>query len=299
MNKPTLLVMAAGMGSRYGGLKQIDPLGPQGEIIIDYSIYDAILAGFGKVVFVIKRELLDTFKEVIGDRIAEKGPVEYAFQELTDLPAGFSVPEGREKPWGTGHAIYAARKHIDGAFGIIGSDDFFGRDTFMQLGAFCSKHCKADKLAMVGFRLQNTLTENGTVSRGVCQVENGYMTSVTERTKIFRAADGQTYYTEADGDHPVDENAPVSMNVWAFHSDLFPLMEADLIDFLRQEQSDPLKREYFLPAFVDRLVQQGKVTVQMLDTTSRWYGVTHRADRDSMMTYLASLHQEGVYPPLR
>ena len=299
MEKPTLLIMAAGMGSRYGGLKQIDPLGPHGEIIIDYSVYDAILAGFGKVVFVIKRELLDTFKEVIGDRITEKIPVAYAFQELTDLPGGFSVPEGRERPWGTGHAIYAAREHIHGAFGIIGADDFFGRDTFMQLGAFCAGHCSADKLAMVGFRLQNTLTENGTVSRGVCQVENGFMTSVTERTKIFRAADGNTYYAEADGDHPVEENAPVSMNVWAFHSDLFPLMEQDLCAFLQENTGDPLRREYFLPAFVDRLVQQGKATVQVLDTASRWYGVTHRADREKMAEYLSALHQEGVYPPLR
>lgn len=299
MDKPTLLVMAAGMGSRYGGLKQIDPLGPQGEIIMDYSVYDAMLAGFGKVVFVIKRDLLDTFREVIGDRISQKIPVEYAFQELQDLPAGFSVPTGREKPWGTGHAVYAARSHIHGAFGIIGSDDFFGRDTLMQLGAFCGAHCDRSHLAMVGFRLQNTLTENGTVSRGVCEVQEGFMQSVTERTKLFRGADGRTYYTDEGGDHPVDQNAPVSMNVWAFHSDLFPLMEQDFSDFLAESHPDPLKCEYFLPAFVDRLVQRGQASVQVLDTASRWFGVTHRADKAAMMAYLAELHQEGLYPPLR
>lgn len=299
MNKPTLLVMAAGMGSRYGGLKQIDPLGPQGEIIIDYSVYDAILAGFGKVVFVIKRDLLDTFRQLIGDRLSEKIQVEYAFQELSDLPAGFSVPAGREKPWGTGHAVYAARHLIHGAFGIIGSDDFFGRDTLMQLGAFCADGCDKTHLAMVGFRLQNTLTENGTVSRGVCQVENGYMQSVTERTKLFRAKDGHTYYTEADGDHPVDENAPVSMNVWAFHSELFPAMEQDFIRFLSAAHPDPLKSEFFLPSFVDGLVKGGQATVKMLDTSSHWFGVTHRADKDAMMAHLSSLHAQGLYPALR
>ena len=190
MKKPTLLVLAAGMGSRYGGLKQIDPLGPNGEIIIDYSVHDAILAGFGKVVFVIKKELEETFREVIGSRFEGKIEVAYAYQELTDLPEGFVVPEGRAKPWGTGHAVYAARKELDGPFGVINADDFLGRDSFRRMGTFCAESCDPTHMAMVGFRLSNTLSESGSVSRGVCETEKGFLTSVTERLDIRRDISG-------------------------------------------------------------------------------------------------------------
>ena len=299
MQKPTLLVLAAGMGSRYGGLKQIDPLGPQGEIIMDYSIHDAILAGFGKVVFVIKQELFDTFRQVIGNRFEDKLEVDYAFQQPDDLPAGFSAPEERVKPWGTGHAVYAARTHLQGAFGVIGSDDFFGRDTLMQLGAFCKTGCDERHLAMVGFRVGNTLSENGTVSRGICETEDGFLRSVTERTKIFREDGGRIVYEEEGERYPLEEHTPVSMNVWAMHSALFPRMEEDFARWLAEGTGDPLKREYYLPAFVDRLVREGSVTVRMLDTTSKWFGVTNREDKPGVQQALRAMHENGIYPPLR
>ena len=297
--KPTLLVLAAGMGSRYGGLKQIDPLGPNGEIIIDYSVHDAILAGFGKVVFVIKKELEDTFREVIGSRFEGKIEVAYAYQQPEDLPGGFTVPEGRVKPWGTGHAVYAARKHIEGPFGIIGSDDFFGRDTLMQLGAFCAEHCDGTHLAMVGFRLHNTLSESGSVSRGVCETAEGYLTSVTERLDIRRDCSGVISCVGGDRRLLLQDKTPVSMNVWALHSDLFPVLEEDFTAWLQEGSGDPLKREYYLPAFVDGLVKSGKATVAMLDTTSKWFGVTHKADKPQVQASLQKLHDNGTYPALR
>lgn len=299
MQKPTLLILAAGMGSRYGGLKQIDPLGPNGEIIIDYSVHDAILAGFGKVVFVIKRELQDTFREVIGSRFEGKLDVDYAFQDLNDLPAGFVPPADRIKPLGTGHAVYAARKHLSGPFGVIGSDDFFGRDTLMQLGKFCAESCDSTHLAMVGFRVGNTLSENGTVSRGICETENGFLKSVTERTAICRLENGQIVYRENDEEYPLSDTAPVSMNVWSLHSDLFEIMEKDFADWLREETDNPLKREYYLPAFVDRLVKNGNATVKMLDTASKWFGVTNRSDKEGVQAALKAMHDNGTYPALR
>ncbi|MBQ4577901.1 MAG: nucleotidyltransferase [Clostridia bacterium] len=299
MNKPTLLVLAAGMGSRYGGLKQIDPLGPNGEIIIDYSVHDAILAGFGKVVFVIKKELEETFREVIGSRFEGKIEVAYAYQQAEDLPGGFTVPEGRVKPWGTGHAVYAAREQITGPFGVIGSDDFFGRDTLMQLGKFCAGNCDGQHLAMVGFRLANTISKNGSVSRGVCETEKDFLTSVTERLDIRRDISGVISCVGGDRRLVLKDKTPVSMNVWAMHSDLFPLMEADFTAWLKDGAGDPLKREYYLPAFMDGLVKSGKATVAMLDTTSKWFGVTHRDDKAEVQASLRKLHDDGIYPALR
>ena len=299
MKKPTLLVLAAGMGSRYGGLKQIDPLGPNGEIIIDYSVHDAILAGFGKVVFVIKRELEETFREVIGSRFEGKIQVEYAYQDMNDLPAGFTAPEGRVKPWGTGHAVYAARKHLDGPFGIIGSDDFFGRDTLMQLGKFCAERCDSTHLGMVGFRLANTLSESGSVSRGVCEEKDGYLTTVVERLDIRRDISGVISCAGGDRRLVLKDKAPVSLNVWALHSDVFAVMEEDFTAWLNEGSGDPLKREYYLPAFVDGLVQSGKASVAMMDTTSKWFGVTHQADKPQMQQALKAMHEDGTYPALR
>ena len=299
MQKPTLLVLAAGMGSRYGGLKQIDPLGPHGEIIMDYSVYDAIFAGFGKVVFVIKRELAETFHQMIGSRFAGKLEVAYAFQELSDCPAGAEIPGDRVKPWGTGHAVFAARKQIRGPFAAINADDFLGRDTFLQLGRFCAQHCDGSHAAMVGFRLGNTLSENGTVSRGVCQVRDGYLVSVTEHTAIRREESGAIVCQNEAQPVVLAEDPPVSMNVWALHSDLFPVLEEDFARWLAQPGGDPLKREFYLPAFVDGLVRSGRLSVQVLDTASKWYGVTNRADKEGVQQALAQLHAAGVYPPLR
>ena len=299
MKKPTLLVLAAGMGSRYGGLKQIDPLGPNGEIIIDYSVHDAILAGFGKVVFVIKKELEETFREVIGSRFEGKIEVAYAYQELTDLPEGFVVPEGRAKPWGTGHAVYAARKELDGPFGVINADDFLGRDSFRRMGTFCAESCDPTHMAMVGFRLSNTLSESGSVSRGVCETENGFLTSVTERLDIRRDISGVISCVGGQRRLLLKDKTPVSMNVWAMHSDVFAIMEKDFAQWLEKGEGDPLKREYYLPAFMDGLVKNGYATVAMLDTTSKWFGVTHKADKPQVQASLNKLHEDGIYPALR
>ncbi|MBR5536708.1 MAG: nucleotidyltransferase [Clostridia bacterium] len=299
MNKPTLLVLAAGMGSRYGGLKQIDPLGPNGEIIIDYSVHDAILAGFGKVVFVIKKELEETFREVIGSRFEGKIEVAYAYQQMDDLPGGFTAPEGRVKPWGTGHAVYAARNHISGPFGVINADDFLGRDSFCRMGGFCVEQCDGAHMAMVGFRLANTLSESGSVSRGVCEAENGFLTSVTERLDIRRDYSGVISCTGGDRRLVLQDKTPVSMNVWAMHSDVFSIMEEDFTAWLKNGAGDPLKREYYLPAFMDSLVKTGKASVAMLDTTSKWFGVTHRADKEQVQAALNKLHEDGTYPALR
>lgn len=299
MQTPALLVLAAGMGSRYGGLKQIDPLGPNGEIIIDYSVHDAILAGFSKVVFVIKRELEDTFRQVIGSRFQDRIQVEYAYQDLDDLPGGFAPPAGRTKPWGTGHAVYAARKKLDGPFGIIGSDDFFGRDTLMQLGKFCAGRCDGTHLGMVGFRLCNTLSESGSVSRGVCQAQDGMLVSVTERLDIRRDISGVISCADGDRRLVLADESPVSLNVWALHSDVFPAMEEDFAAWLTEGAGDPMKREYYLPAFVDGLVKTGRASVAMMDTSSKWFGVTHQADKPQMRAALEAMHREGLYPPLR
>ena len=295
MEKPTLLVLAAGMGSRYGGLKQIDPLGPQGEIIMDYSVYDAILAGFDRVVFVIKEELREAFHQAIGSRFDGKVRVDYAFQRLEDLPGGRQVPEGRVKPWGTGHAVLAARERIHGPFGVINADDFLGRDSILRLGQFCAQECTGAHLAMVGFRLGNTLSESGGVSRGVCETKNGHLVSVTERTGI-RTENGTVV---CDGGLTLSPEAPVSMNVWALHSDLFPRMETDFARWLDEGGAAGLKTEFYLPTFVDGLVKDGTADVRVLDTDSQWIGVTYQADKPGVQSALAALHRDGVYPPLR
>ena len=296
MNGPTLVVLAAGMGSRFGGCKQIAPLGPNGEILLDYSVYDAVQAGFSRVVFVIKREMEDTFRALVAGMRTQPAQVSYAFQELSDLPGSFPVPEGRVKPWGTGHAVWAARSQVHGPFGVVGSDDFFGRDTFVKLEGFTSKIAD-DGLCMVGFRLSNTLTAHGSVSRGVCDVRDGLLAGVTERERIYRAPGGQIVYEQDGTLTPLGERTPVSMNVWGFPADAFGRMESDLAAWLAQP-GDPLKREYYLPAFVDRLAQNGaKVTA--LETAAQWHGVTYQADADGVRAALRALHDAGEYPRLR
>ena len=298
MRTPTLLVMAAGLGSRYGGLKQIEPLGPDGEIILDYTLYDAWLAGFRRVVFVIKEELEGTFEEVIGARWRDKMEVCYAYQQFDDLPGGYETPTERSKPWGTGQAVWAARHLLDGPFGVVGSDDFFGRDTLRQLYNFLAGPCAPDRWCMVGFRLGNTLSESGTVARGICETKDGLLVSVTEHTKIARAGDAAVN-TDENGTVTLALDTPVSMNVWGFHSALFAAMEPDFAAWLREESGDPLKREYFLPAFVDRQLKAGAATAAVLDTASRWYGVTYREDREAVMTAFNAMHADGTYPKLK
>jgi len=300
MKKPTLLVLAAGMGSRFGGLKQIEPLGPNGEIIIDYSLYDAVRAGFGRVVFVVKPELLETFKEVIGRRAEGLMEVDYALQDVNMLPEGFACPEGRVKPWGTGHAVLCARDKIDGPFGVINADDFYGRDAYMRLGSFLKDRADGKHMCMVGFPLENTLTENGTVSRGICGVEGGLLTSVTERTSIARQPDGAITYDENGVRSPIPEGSVASMNVWGLDSSVFEPMGEAFKQFLSELGEDKkLKGEFYLPTFVDSLIKAGKIEVEVLKTTSRWYGVTYREDKEGVSAALSRLHENGEYPKLK
>ena len=295
--KPTLLVLAAGMGSRYGGLKQMDGVGPNGEIIMDYSITDAIRAGFGKVVFVIRHSFEQEFKakinaEHFGNRIA----VEYVFQELDNLPAGFSVPEGREKPWGTNHAILMAKDAIHEPFAVINADDFYGADAFKVMGDFLrSLEGQKGKYCMVGYRLENTLSENGTVSRGVCQTDaNGLLVGMTERTAIGRTANG-IEYKDADGSmHPLPADATVSMNLFGFTPDYFAKSEALFVDFLK-EHGQELKSEYYIPFAVNTFIADGRATMTVLKTTAQWFGVTYKEDRPMVVARLAALHAQGVY----
>ena len=295
--KPTLLVLAAGMGSRYGGLKQMDGVGPNGEIILDYSVMDAIRAGFGKVVFVIRHSFADQFKarinaEHYGNRIA----VEYVYQELDKLPAGFSVPEGREKPWGTNHAILMAKDAIHEPFAIINADDFYGRDAFQVMADHLrTLDGKEGSYCMVGYRLENTLSENGTVSRGVCQTDaNGLLVGMTERTAIGRTANG-IEYKDTDGSmHPLPADATVSMNLFGFTPDYFAKSEALFVDFLK-EHGQELKSEYYIPFAVNTFIADGRATMTVLKTTAQWFGVTYKEDRPMVVERLKKLHDQGVY----
>lgn len=301
MNQPVLVVMAAGMGSRYGGLKQIDPVGPHGELIIDYSIYDARRAGFQTVVFIIKHEIEDAFRKAIGDRLSQVMDVRYAFQQLDDLPAGYTVPEGREKPWGTAHAILAARQVVDGPFAVINADDYYGPHAFEALYTYLSQHPDTDRYqyAMVSYPLRNTVTEHGSVARGVCQAdEDGHLLSVTERTRIEKDGD-HARYTEDGGQtwHHLDGDTPVSMNLWGFHHSFLKELEARLPAFLdRALVENPLKGEYFLPSVVSALIDEGRAQVQMLRSQDRWYGVTYKEDHPQVVAALAQMTAEGQYP---
>ncbi len=295
--KPTLFVLAAGMGSRYGGLKQLDGLGPNGETIMDYSIYDAIRAGFGKVVFVIRRVFEADFREKIVSKYADRIPVELVFQELDNLPAGFKVPEGREKPWGTNHAVLMGKDVIHEPFAVINADDYYGRESFQVLADYLkSIEGTEGKYAMVGYRVCNTLSESGSVARGVCETnEQGFLTKVTERTKILREEDGVIRFIEEDGKTALDENTPVSMNMWAFTPDYFRYSEQCFVEFLK-EHGNELKSESYIPSLVDELIHSGKATCRVLDTPSRWFGVTYATDRPQVVEKFAQLVKDGVYP---
>ena len=300
--KPTLFLLAAGMGSRYGGLKQLDGLGPNGETIMDYSIYDAIQAGFGKIVWVIRKDFEEQFRTQILSKYEGQVPCELCFQALDSLPAGFTVPEGRQKPWGTNHAVLMGKDVIKEPFCVINCDDFYGRDAFMQIGKYLSNlpEGSKNKYAMVGFRVCNTLSENGSVARGVCAYnENRHLTDVVERTEILRQADKDNAICYKDGDEwiPLDENVPVSMNMWGFTPDYFDYSEAYFKEFLSDPKNmENLKAEFFIPLMVNKLINDGTATCEVLDTTSVWFGVTYAADRDATVARIQKLVDEGVYP---
>ncbi|MBQ5342013.1 MAG: nucleotidyltransferase [Oscillospiraceae bacterium] len=297
MKKPVLVIMAAGMGSRFGGLKQIAPVDDSGHIIMDYSLYDAKRAGFGKVVFVIKKELEDDFKAAIGNRVSSHFDVSYVFQDINDLPEGFSVPEGRVKPWGTGHAVASCRNVIDAPFAVINADDFYGRSAFDMIYRFLSGGDESGRYGMVGFRLRNTLTENGSVARGQCSVQDGLLTAVTERTEIYPKGDDAEYRAEDGSMVEISGDTVVSMNFWGFSSDMartlwerFPAyLEAGL-------RKDPVRFEYYLPSVVNDQISDGTCTVTVLTCEDSWHGVTYTDDLPDLKKAISQMQEEGTYP---
>ena len=300
MVKPTLLVLAAGMGSRYGSLKQMDGVGPNGEAIIDYSIYDAIRAGFGKVVFVIRHSFEKEFKEMFSpERFGGRIEVDFVFQELDYLPEGFSVPEGREKPWGTNHAVMMGASAVNEPFAVINSDDFYGTDAYRVMGEYLSQLGGATgEYAMIGYEVNKTLSENGTVSRGVCTVdENRFLTSMVERTKIERNAEGTIVFHDLGTDEALAEDTPVSMNFFGFTPDYFAHSEEEFKNFLSSDnaKTNP-KAEFFIPLMVNKLVGNGSARLKVLSTTAQWFGVTYKEDKPMLMAKIEQLIEEGVYP---
>ena len=285
----TLVVMAAGMGSRFGGLKQIEPIGKNGEVILDFSVYDAVEAGFNKVVFVIKHEIEKDFKEIIEKRIAKKVKVEYAYQEIDKLPEGYTAPSDRTKPWGTAHAILCCKDIVKEPFAVINADDYYGKSAFKQIADFLMSN--QDDYSMVGFRLQNTLTENGHVSRGVCEIENGILQSVTERTKIMDCK-----YTEDDGATwiALSPDTVVSMNLWGFTPDIFGYIEEGFKKFLDERINEP-KSEYYLPSVVSSLIERNEKQVKVLIAEDKWYGVTYKEDKEKVVSAIVAKMDNGEY----
>ena len=293
--KPTLVILAAGMGSRYGGLKQLDEIGPNGEAIIDYSLFDAIRAGFGKVVFIIRHDFEEAFKARFDEKLKGKIEVEYVFQDLTDLPDGFSVPEGREKPWGTAHAIRSARNVVTTPFAAINADDFYGKEAYETVAKFLTSNVAADNFAMVGYRMDNTLSENGTVSRGLCVIDdNQNLVDIEELTKISLESDGIFYYKD-EQKKPLKGDETVSMNFWGFHPSLFHFLEEGFVQFLNEKGTE-LKSEFFIPMYVDELIKAGKAKVKVLTSDAAWFGVTYQEDKPVVIDRVKQLISEGKYP---
>ena len=295
--KPTLVVLAAGMGSRYGGLKQVDPVGPSGEAILDYSVFDAIRGGFGKIVFIIRKDFEAEFKEKVGAKYAGVIPVDYCYQDRNDLPAPFVLPEGRTKPWGTAHATRAARDVVREPFAVINADDFYGRDAMAKLGSYLSSVDPASlHFAMVGYRLSLTLSENGSVARGVCQVApDGTLKGVTEMTKLVKAGDFAENREDEANPTKVPLDARVSMNCWGFTPRLFAELEERFVKFLAARGAE-MKSEWYIPFVVDELIKEGKADCQVLPTDSRWFGVTYREDKPFVVAEIQKLVDAGDYP---
>ncbi|MBU3839748.1 MAG: nucleotidyltransferase [Candidatus Ruminococcus intestinipullorum] len=300
MKKPVLVIMAAGMGSRYGGLKQIDPVDNEGNIIMDYSIYDAKRAGFEKVIFIIKKENEAAFQEAIGNRIEQYMDVAYVYQDVQNIPEGFEVPEGRTKPWGTAHAVLSAIHEIEGPFAVINADDYYGRHAFEVIYNYLTTHEDDEKFryTMVGYRLKNTITENGHVSRGICQInEKKELVDITERTRIENRGDFIAY-SEDEGETwvEIDGNRLVSMNMWGFTRSILEEIQKGFSKFLEENlPKNPMKCEYFLPSVVSSLLSQGRATVSVLESEDKWYGITYKEDKPMVVDALQSLKDKGVY----
>ncbi len=299
MKKPVLVIMAAGMGSRYGGLKQIDPVDEYGNIIMDFSVYDAKRAGFEQVVFIIKKENEADFKAAVGNRIEKQMGVSYVFQDLKKIPEGFSVPEGRTKPWGTAHAILCCEEAVDGPFAVINADDFYGREAFRVMYDYLAGHEDDEKyrFAMVGYQVENTLTENGSVARGVCGLDGaGCLLDITERTKIWRQ-DGRIVYEDERGAAvTIPEGTPVSMNLWGFSTGIFKELSLRFPAFLnRALRENPLKGEFYIPSVVDGLIREGRASVRVLRSHDRWFGVTYKEDKEAVAAAIRKLVADGVY----
>ena len=300
MNKPVLVIMAAGMGSRYGGLKQLDPVDNDGHIIMDFSMYDAKRAGFEKVVFIIKHEIEEEFKEHVGKRMEKYMDVAYAYQNIDNIPEGYEVPEGRVKPWGTAHAVYSCMDEIDGPFAVINADDYYGVEAFKLIYDYLSTHADDDKYryTMVGYHLANTVTDNGYVSRGVCETnENGELISVTERTRIEKY-NGGVAYTEDDGNTwvQVPDDTTVSMNMWGLTPEFLDVLEEGFNEFFEKEvPENPLKAEYLIPIFIGELLNKGKMSVKVLKTNDTWYGMTYHEDVEAVRDSFKKMLENGVY----
>lgn len=295
MQKPILVVLAAGMGSRYGGLKQVDPVGPSGEAILDYSVFDAVRGGFGKVVFVIRHDFEAEFKEKVGSRYEGLIPVEYAYQDITDLPQPWTVPEGRTKPWGTAHAVRAARNAVDAPFAVINADDFYGRDAFAKMGEYLSSAASM-QFAMVGYRLDLTLSENGSVARGICKVsQDGVLEGVTEMTKLVRSGDVAQNMEDPENPVKVALDERVSMNLWGFTKELFDELESRFPAWLKENGAKE-KSEWYIPFVVDELIKEGKASCRVLPTESSWFGVTYREDKPFVTAEIQKLVSSGEYP---
>lgn len=297
MIKPTLFVLAAGMGTRYGGLKQLDGVGPNGETIMDYSIYDAIQAGFGKVVFVIRHDFEQEFRNSVLSKYKGHIDVDIVFQSIDALPDRYVCPKDREKPWGTNHAVLMGKNVINEPFAVINADDFYSRDAYKVIAhELCKPNDNKGKYCMVAFRIGNTITENGTVSRGICSDNAGYLSSVIERGSIHSNEKGEIVYPDENGiDQILDPATPVSMNFWGFTPDYFDFSEREFIKFLDKRINEP-KSEYFIPTVVDTLIKSGEISVKLLDTDAKWFGVTYAEDRKGVVQKLAELHDQGVYP---
>nr|WP_177297842.1 sugar phosphate nucleotidyltransferase [uncultured Blautia sp.] len=300
MKKTALVIMAAGIGSRFGkGIKQLAPVGPNGEIIMDYSIHDALEAGFNKVVFIIRKDIEEEFRSVIGNRIEKITEVEYAFQALEDLPAGFEKPEDRTKPWGTGQAVLAAKKVLSEPFMVINADDYYGKEAYVKVHDYLVQEQPQDgvmHICMAGFRLGNTLSDNGSVTRGICHIDNGALVGVTETHDIFKTAEGAETRSEDGQVTALDVNSLVSMNMWGLTPAFMEVLEKGFVEFLSEIKPGDLKKEYLLPEMIDRLLKAGKAKVDVLDTKDTWFGVTYQEDKASVTAAFEQLVKDGVYP---